>query len=104
MRKHMVRMLIVMVVVAGLNGVKIRRKRAVDSLETSLSPLLQRPCILNFTPFVAGFQVACAQETGWGLHKRMFGVPTPGKVAIDGKLNDWDMSGALTVHVVVAKR
>ncbi len=47
---------------------------------------------------------AMAQETGWGMHKRMFAVPTPGKVKIDGKLDDWDLSGALTVYVVAATR
>ena len=47
---------------------------------------------------------ASAQETGWGLHKRMFAVPTPGKVAVDGKLGDWDMSGALTVYVMAATK
>jgi hypothetical protein len=45
-----------------------------------------------------------AQDTGWGLHKRMFAVPVPKKVVIDGKLGEWDMSGALTVYVMAATK
>ena len=37
---------------------------------------------------------ACA-DTGMGRHKKLYAVPTPGKVVIDGKLNDWDLSGGV---------
>ncbi len=42
---------------------------------------------------------ACA-DTGMGRHKKLYAVPTPGKVVIDGKLNDWDLSGQLSMYVV----
>ncbi len=47
---------------------------------------------------------APAQDTGWGMHKRMFAVPAPKKAAIDGRLTGWDMSGAITVYVMRAMR
>jgi len=36
---------------------------------------------------------------GRGRHKRMFAVPAPGKVTIDGKLDDWDLSARIWVYV-----
>jgi len=50
--------------------------------------------------------VAFAQqeETGWGRHKRMFAVPAPGKVTIDGKFDDWDLSARLETYVMAATR
>jgi len=47
---------------------------------------------------------AFAQETGWGKHKKMFAVPTPGKVVMDGKLDDWDRSAELVVYVARAAK
>jgi len=46
--------------------------------------------------------VSFSQDTGWGKHKRMFAVPAPGKVVVDGKLNEWDLSGAITIYVMAA--
>ena len=60
--------------------------------------------ILTVALAVLADGTALAQETGWGLHKRMFAVPVPGKVTIDGKLDDWDLSGAITVYVVAATK
>ena len=39
--------------------------------------------------------LAGAGESGRGLHKKMYVVPAPGKVVIDGKLDDWDLSGQI---------
>ncbi len=41
-------------------------------------------------------------ENGRGRHQRMFLVPTPGKVTIDGKLDDWDLSGQIFIYVTLA--
>lgn len=39
-------------------------------------------------------------ETGLGRHKKTFAVPTPGKVVIDGTLDDWDLSGQIEMFVM----
>ena len=39
-------------------------------------------------------------DTGLGRHKKAYAVPVPGKVAIDGKLDDWDLSGQIFMYVV----
>lgn len=49
--------------------------------------------------------VIMSTDTGWaqtgrGLHKKIFAVPVPGKVTIDGKLDDWDLSGQIYSYVV----
>ena len=54
-------------------------------------------CVLLTTLFQA--QMAQAQ-TGRGLHKKIFAVPVPGQVVIDGKLDDWDLSGQIHSFVV----
>ena len=50
-----------------------------------------------------GMIVACGSlqaETGLGRHKKLYAVPVPGKVVIDGKLNDWDLSGQIEMFVM----
>jgi len=37
---------------------------------------------------------------GRGRHKRMFAVPAPGRVKVDGKLDDWDLSGQIEMFVI----
>jgi hypothetical protein len=39
-------------------------------------------------------------DVGRGLHKKIYAVPVPGKVVIDGNLNDWDISGQIHSYVV----
>ena len=39
-------------------------------------------------------------DTGLARHKKMFAVPAPGAVVIDGKLDDWDLSGQIKMYVV----
>jgi hypothetical protein len=41
-----------------------------------------------------------AADTGLARHKKMYVVPTPGKVTIDGKLDDWDLSGQILTYVI----
>jgi hypothetical protein len=49
--------------------------------------------------------ISLAQDgNGWCRHKQMYVVPVPGKVTIDGKLDDWDMSGAIDVYVMPETR
>jgi len=43
-------------------------------------------------------QPALAEEPGRGRHNRVFIVPAPDKVKIDGDLSDWDRSGELRVY------
>jgi len=38
-------------------------------------------------------------DPGLGRHKKLYAVPAPGKVTIDGKLDDWDLSGQITTYV-----
>ena len=45
-----------------------------------------------------------AQETGWGKHKKMYAVPVPGKVTVDAKLDEWDLSAQIEVYVMKATR
>lgn len=40
-----------------------------------------------------------AQDVGLARHKRIFAVPAPKKVVIDGSLSDWDLSGQIFVFV-----
>jgi len=39
------------------------------------------------------------EQGGRARNKRIFIVPPPGPVAIDGKLNDWDLSGQIKIFV-----
>lgn len=43
-------------------------------------------------------------ETGYGRHPRMFALPAPGPVTIDGKLDDWDLSGRVEAYITAALR
>ena len=45
-----------------------------------------------------------AQDNGRGRHKQLYAVPTPGKVTLDGKLDDWDLSGEIEMFVIQATR
>ncbi|MCU0871273.1 MAG: hypothetical protein MUE50_02915, partial [Pirellulaceae bacterium] len=51
---------------------------------------------------------ACAyaqgNDNGRGRHKQLYAVPAPGKVVIDGKLDDWDLSGQIEMFVIQATR
>jgi hypothetical protein len=48
---------------------------------------------------------ALAEEgNGWCLHQQMYAVPAPKKVVIDGKLDDWDLSGAIDAYVMPETR
>lgn len=58
-------------------------------------------CLLIFGTLVGPLTGA---EIGRGRHKRVFAVPTPGNVKIDGKLGDWDLSGQITIYVMPATR
>ena len=44
--------------------------------------------------------LSASADTGLGRHKKMYAVPAPGKVVIDGKLDDWDLSGQIMTYVV----
>ena len=39
-------------------------------------------------------------DNGRGRHQKLYATPVPGKVKIDGKLEDWDLSGQLMICVV----
>ncbi len=55
-----------------------------------LLALLLLPCLLQ----------PARADSGRGKHKKMYAVPCPGKVTIDGKLDDWDLSGQLYMYVM----
>ena len=44
--------------------------------------------------------VSGATASGRGRHKKLYAVPVPGKVTIDAKLDDWDLSGQILSYVV----
>ncbi|MEI6518439.1 MAG: FlgD immunoglobulin-like domain containing protein [bacterium] len=43
-------------------------------------------------------------STGRGRNKRLFVVPCPQQVTIDGKLNDWDLSGQIEIFIAPETR
>jgi sugar lactone lactonase YvrE len=55
-------------------------------------------CVLGIISSVS------AQDNGRGRHKQLYAVPPPSKVVIDGKLDDWDLSGQIEMFVVQATR
>jgi len=44
--------------------------------------------------------VATFADVGLARHKKIYAVPAPGHVTLDGKLDDWDLSGQITMYVV----
>lgn len=44
-------------------------------------------------------EAAHGQENGLARHKQLYAVPAPGKVTINGKLDDWDLSGQIEMYV-----
>ena len=50
----------------------------------------------------AGFCSGDQSGNGLARHKRIFVVPSPGKVKVDGKLGDWDLSGQIEMYVLRA--
>ncbi len=64
------------------------------------------------TVIVAGWAATCcftaaAQEEdvcGWGLHKRVFAVPAPKNIKINGKLDGWDLSAAVDTFVTLSAK
>ncbi len=63
------------------------------------------PCGKHFLAVLAailalGLSLAASADTGLARHKKIYAVPAPKKVTIDGKLNDWDLSGQITMYVV----
>ncbi len=43
-------------------------------------------------------------DNGRGRHRQLYAVPVPGPVTVDGKLDDWDLSGQIEMFVVQATR
>ncbi|MRR52536.1 MAG: hypothetical protein EG825_16800 [Rhodocyclaceae bacterium] len=43
--------------------------------------------------------VQAGEQGGRARNKRIFIVPRPGPVAVDGKLDDWDLSGQIEIYV-----
>lgn len=39
-------------------------------------------------------------DTGLGRHKKLYAVPLTGAVTVDGKLDEWDLSGQVEMYVV----
>ena len=72
---------------------------------------LRKPLLCPWMSMTAGVKVAalfaavlalCAPASAQGVYhnSRIFVVPAPGKVAIDGDLSDWDLSGQILTYVV----
>jgi hypothetical protein len=43
-------------------------------------------------------------DSGRGRHRQLYVTPAPGEVRIDGKLDDWDLSGQIEMFVIEATR
>ncbi len=52
----------------------------------------------------SAMNVSAQNDTGRGRHKQFYVTPAPGKVVIDGKLNDWDLSGQIEMFVIQSTR
>ena len=44
--------------------------------------------------------LTASADNGLGRHKKLYAVPAPSKVVIDGKLDDWDLSGQIMTYVI----
>ena len=53
--------------------------------------------ILAAAAFLSAFTARA--DGGRGLHKKIYAVPNVKQVKIDGKLDDWDLSGQLAHQV-----
>ena len=60
-------------------------------------PILAPACMLTCMLLLASSPLFA--DSGLSRHKKMYVVPAPGQVAIDGKLNDWDLSGQIMTYV-----
>ena len=84
--------------------------RAMTRTTTPSSPLTTMPPV--WAVLLAGLALwaiafpsaAHANDNGRGRHKQLYAVPAPGKVTIDGKLDDWDLSGQIEMFVIQATR
>ncbi len=65
----------------------------------------QTMATLGAAALLAGTLVgSAANDNGRGRHRQLYAVPTPGPVVIDGKLDDWDLSGQIEMFVIQATR
>lgn len=71
-----------------------------NRMHNMMNNLIKALALLTLWPAMAGQTLS--QENGNGLHARMFAVPVPGTVVIDGKLDEWDRSGELKSFVMAA--
>jgi hypothetical protein len=57
--------------------------------------------LLTVLLFICTFACNCAYgDSGRGRHKQVYATPATGKVVIDGKLDDWDLSAQIEMFVV----
>jgi outer membrane protein assembly factor BamB len=52
-------------------------------------------CLITCAPLLA--------DSGWARSKRIFVVPRPGPVTIDGRLDDWDLSARLWTYITLER-
>ena len=64
--------------------------------------MVRRCAVWAMLAVVASLSVipSASADNGRGRHKKIYAVPRPGKVVIDGKLDDWDLSGQILIYVV----
>ncbi len=60
--------------------------------------------VLLMTLLSASLLNVHGSDSGRGRHAQFYVTPTPGKVKIDGKLDDWDLSGMIEMFVTEATR
>ncbi len=71
------------------------RQRKIPSLATKAAAVALLAAALS-TPAQA--------DTGRGRHKQLYIPPAPGPVTVDGRLDDWDLSGQIEMFVIEATR
>jgi len=57
-------------------------------------------CFLTLVGMLTICALTTHADNGRGRHQKLYLVPTPGKVAIDGKFDDWDLSGQIVICVM----
>jgi len=60
---------------------------------------VKRSVVATVAVFALLAALASAEQGGRGRNKRIFAVPPPGVVVVDGKLDDWDLSGQISICV-----
>jgi len=68
----------------------------------ALRPCFLKPALLLLLTLL--HPLFAANDNGRGRHQQIYAVPVPGAMVIDGRLDDWDLSGQIEMFVIQATR